>query len=158
MRKRIIGETADDGQPADAWLDLAALAEVELTSEDPQHPIEDALVAGGGAGTGWRAAGPGPQTIRLLFPTPASVRRIQLQFSEPDLERTQEFLLAWSSGPDLPVTEIVRQQWNFSPGGATSQSEDVRVELEAVAVLQLTITPDVSGGEARATLARLRVA
>lgn len=158
MRKRIISETPADGQPTDAWLDLVELAEVELTSEDPQHPIEDALAAGGGAGTGWRAAGPGPQTIRLILPAPVSVRRIQLEFREPDLERTQEFRLAWSSGPGRPVIEIVRQQWNFSPGGATSQSEDVRVELEGVAVLELTITPDVSGGDARATLARLGVA
>ncbi|MGB8020043.1 MAG: hypothetical protein WCF04_02315 [Candidatus Nanopelagicales bacterium] len=156
MRKRIITSTPAEGQSADAWLDLSDVAEVEITSEDPEHPIEHALLPS--AGAGWRAAGPGRQTIRLVFPDPQPIRRIRLEFTEPETERTQEFVLGWSSSREHPVAEIVRQQWNFSPGGGISETEDLRVDLQAVAVLELTITPDVSGGEARATLARLRLA
>ena len=40
MRKRIV-ESVDQGAvyPDGEWLDLEALAEVEIKSEDPAHPI-----------------------------------------------------------------------------------------------------------------------
>ena len=65
MRKRII-PSADEANPTsdDKWLDLEELVEVEVTSEDPEYPIESALLPGGTSG--WRASGPGEQTIRLL--------------------------------------------------------------------------------------------
>jgi hypothetical protein len=58
---------------------------------------------------------------------------------------------------DQPTREIVRQQWTFSPGGSTHETEDYRVDLW-VTVLELTISPHISGGEARASLAELRIA
>ena len=39
--------------------------------------------------------------------------------------------------------EIVRQQWNFSPQGSTSEIEDYGVGLPGVSALELTITPDL---------------
>ena len=60
------------------WKDLA---EVEITSEDAAHPIESALLPG--STSGWRAAEPGKQTIRLLFANPQRLRRIWLNFEEP---------------------------------------------------------------------------
>ncbi len=54
--------------------------------------------------------------------------------------------------------DVVRQQWNFSPQGATSETEDHRVELPAVTLLELSITPNTSGGAAVASLAQLRLA
>jgi len=56
------------------------------------------------------------------------------------------------------TTEIVRQQWNFSPEGATSETEDLHVELPAVTVLELSIIPEISGENALASLAQLRLA
>ena len=41
---------------------------MEVTSEDAAHPIESALLPG--SASGWRAAAPGTQTIRLLFIRP----------------------------------------------------------------------------------------
>jgi hypothetical protein len=82
-------------QSEDKWLAVGELAEVELTSEDPDFPIESALVTGREGG-GWRAAGPGEQIIRLIFNAPTAMRRIKLQFSETERERTQEFVLRWS--------------------------------------------------------------
>jgi len=86
------------------------------------------------------------------------IRRIHLEFLDVEVERTQEFVLRWSPGSAIPMTEIVRQQWNFSPAGANSQTEDFVVELPAVAVLELDITPDIGGGNVPATLTRLRLA
>jgi hypothetical protein len=54
--------------------------------------------------------------------------------------------------------EIVRQQWNFSPSGSTSEVEDYAVALACVSALELRIVPDTSGGDVRASLAALRLA
>ncbi len=156
MRKRIIPSGREANPRSDEnWLDLEELAEVEVTSEDPESPIESALLPGGTSG--WRASEPGEQTIRLLFAQPQTLRRIVLEFVEPAVERTQEFVLRWSSDGQT-LHDIVRQQWNFSPQGATAQTEDHRVELNGVTMIELTIVPDISGSTARASLARWRLA
>jgi len=157
MRKRIVTPTGQEAAKSDqAWLNLEDLTEVEVTSENPTHPIESALLSGGTAG--WRAAEPGKQTIRLLFDRPQRLRRIRLDFEETSAERTQEYVLRWSADRGQSFREILRQQWNFSPLGATSETEDHRVELPAATVLELTIIPDTSGREAFASLAALRLA
>jgi hypothetical protein len=157
MLKRLIAPVHRDTPPADRdWLDLESLAEVEFTSEDPAHPIESALLPGGGSG--WRAAEPGKQTLRLVFAHPQRIRQIRLNFVESVVERTQEYVLRWSPDGGRSFREIVRQQWNFSPAGTTSETEDHHVELSGVTVLELGITPDISGGNAPASLSQLRIA
>ena len=157
MRKRIIGRAQQAAPQAhQEWLNLERVAEVEISSEDAAHPIESALLAQ--RGSGWRAAEPGKQTIRLLFNHPQRLRRIWMNFLEPGTERTQEYVLRWSPDSGQSFREIVRQQWNFSPQGATSETEDHHVELPAVTVLELNIIPDISGGNAFASLAQLRLA
>ena len=157
MRKRIIAPVKQETAPADQdWLNVEDLAEVEISSEDAGHPIECALLPG--RASGWRAAGPGKQTIRLLFARPQRLRRIWLNFVEPITARTQEYVLRWSPDGGQSFREIVRQQWNFSPQGATSETEDHHVELPAVTVLELSIIPDTSGKDAVASLAQLRLA
>lgn len=157
MRKRIIAPSPQETAPAgEDWLCLADIAEVEITSEDAAHPIEDALFAA--KVTGWRAAQPGRQTIRLVFAQPQAIWRIRLHFVEPHVERTQEYALRWSADGGRSYREIVRQQWNFSPRGSTVETEDHRVELPAVTNLELNITPDISGGGSFASLAQLRLA
>jgi hypothetical protein len=98
------------------------------------------------------------QTIRLLFAHPQRLRRVWLNFVEPLTERTQEYVLRWSPDGGQSFREIVRQQWNFSPQGATCETGDHHVELPAVTVLELSIIPDTSGGNAFASLAQLRLA
>jgi len=157
MRKRIIGQGPGEAAAAEAgWLDIERLAEAEITSEEPDHPIEAALVPG--TGPGWRAAEPGEQTIRLLFDEPLRLRRIRLVFQEDEQERTQEFVLRWSPDGGRSYREIVRQQYNFSPPEATREVEDYNVELDGVTALEVKIIPDISGGSARASLAQLRLA
>lgn len=157
MRKRIIPPEQATEHPDDDWLSLDELAEIELTSESPAHPIENALLPGRAAG--WRAAAPGKQTIRLVFKEPQRLRRIRLEFHEPDTERTQEYVVRWSPDGGQSFRDVVRQQWHFSPRGAAVETEDYRCDLAGVTVLELSIVPDTtSGGNAVASLARLRVA
>ncbi len=159
MRKQIVPTSADAPEARGAWLDLERVAAVEVTSEDPAHPIEAALLPAGAASSGgWRAAQAGPQLVRLRFDAPQRLRRIRLRVDEPSRERTQELVLRWSGDGGASFREIVRQQWTFSPQGATSEVEDYAVDLSGVGVLELAIVPHVGGGEARATLTELRVA
>ncbi len=158
MRKEIIGSSpsAAASQPEQAWLDLERLAVVHVSSEDASHPVESALKAQ--AGPGWRAATPGAHTLKLLFDSPQPIRRILVEFEEAETERTQEFTLSWLAASG-EKREIVRQRWNFSPGGSMTETEDYRVDLDAVSMLDLTINPDVSGvSNAVVSLRRLRLA
>jgi hypothetical protein len=108
--------------------------------------------------TGWRAESPGEQTVRLLFEAPQRLRRIRLLFREEKDARTQEFVLRWSPTADGSSRDIVvRQQYHFSPSGATEEFEEYRVELEDVAAFELTIIPNLSGGS-YVSLAQLRLA
>lgn len=155
MRKEIIGEPRGGADRSrDSWIDVERVARAELTSEDPAYPIEAAL---GEHGSGWRAASPGSQLVRLVFDAPLDVRRVVVEFAADGEERTQEFVLRWSSAVDEPAREIVRQQWNFHAGCAR-EVEDYDVRLSGVRVLEVEVTPDVSGGPWLASLARLRVA
>jgi hypothetical protein len=157
MRKRIIGHGPREVAAAEpGWMDLERLAEVEITSEDDDYPIESALIPG--TGLGWRAAQPGEQTIRLLFDEPLRFKRIHLVFHEEEQERTQEFVIRWSPDGGKSYREILRQQYNFSSPGAADEVEDYDVDLEGVTALELKIVPDISGGRARASLAQLRLA
>ena len=157
MRKSIITQSPQGAKPTDFdWLDLEATARVELTSEDAAHPIESALKPG--AGPGWRASEPGRQTVRLLFDKPLTVKRVHLVFREEEQGRTQEFLLRWSSDDGRTFREIVRQQYTFSPPGNTVEIEDYEGDFAGLAGLEITITPEISGGSARASIAELRLA
>jgi len=155
MRKRLIRLGDSVEAESEQWLDLALLAEVEITSEASGFPIEAAL-AGEDQSLGWKAAHPGEQLIRLLFDQPQRLTRIALEFDEPTVARTQEFLLLWSSDGNS-YHEIVRQQWNFSPNSSPREYEDYKVDLAEVSVLELRIVPDISLGQAIATLKRLRL-
>lgn len=157
MRKRVVRPVAQRRKPlTDDWLPLEDLADVEVTSENMAHPVEAALL--GGHSAGWRAETAGRQTIRLLFRDPQPVKRIWISFLEPDAERTQEYVVRWSPDRGRSFHDVVRQQWNFSPRGATSQIEDHRVELHGVTALELSIVPDTRGGTAVASLRQLRLA
>ena len=163
MRKRSMDRVeptspASAADPVGEWLDLERLATVEVASESPAHPVESALLPRlAGGGIGWRAASPGTQTIRVVFDEPQRLRRIWLHFAEPAHDRTQEFVLRWSADRGESFHEVVRQQWNFSPRGATRETEDYRVDLPGATVLELTVTPDIGGAQIPASLARLRI-
>ncbi|GAB3528755.1 hypothetical protein GCM10027443_07150 [Pontibacter brevis] len=156
MRKKLINKQDEQLTAAEKnGLDLESIARVELSSESEDHPIEAAFTAD--TETGWRAAQPGKQTIRLVFDEPQSIRRIKLLFREQEQERAQEFLLRWQPAGDSSYREIVRQQYNFSPPQTTEEAEEYAVELNEVSTLELTINPDTNGNEAYALLTQLQL-
>jgi hypothetical protein len=157
MRKRLITQGAQGKILLDEnWMDLENSAQAELTSEDASHPIESALNPG--LGSGWRASEPGQQTVRLLFDKPLGIKRVHLVFHEDEEQRTHEFLLRWSSDGGRSCREIVRQQYHFIPPDNTREIEDYEVDLFELTVLEIIISPDISGGCARASIAELRLA
>jgi len=155
MRKNVIRVPQTAPTQDQDWLDVNQAASVEVSSEDENYPIESALI--GDEKRGWRAAEPGSQTIRLIFDSPQRLSRIWLAFQDSEVSRTQEFVLRWSSRVGQPFREIVRQQWNFSSPAGVREIEDYAVDLVDVGVLELTIVPDKSGGEAHASLAKMRL-
>jgi hypothetical protein len=156
MRKQLVPPTPETVRPhGEGWLDLERAAAVEVTSEEENFPIQAALVPG--ETQGWRAAIPGTQTIRLVFDQPQRLRRISLVCDEHETTRTQEFVLRGSSDGGRSFREIVRQQWNFSPPETVRELQEYQVELSDITVLELIITPDISGGMARASVNSLRV-
>jgi len=158
MRKRIVTPTPTAAHAQEDWLGLERAATVEVTSEDKDFPIESSLSLE--PRQGWRAGQPGTQTIRLVFDEPQELRRISLVFEENEeneVTRTQEFVLRASWNPGGPFRDIVRQQWNFSAPTSTREIEEYSVQLSDVALLELTIVPDISGGAVRASLKSLRL-
>ena len=157
MHKQTINTGSKDvSRSAAVWLDLERLAQVEITSENAEHPIESALIPD--RGSGWQAAQSGKQTIRLIFDQPLALGRILLRFDEKEQERTQEFVLRWLPEGQQSPREIVRQQYNFSPSTTNQEIEDYRVNLNGVSAVELEIVPDISGGGGYASLAQLRLA
>lgn len=154
MRKEITAG-ALEAQPAlpAGWIDLAAVASVRLTSEDPHHPIEAALTDP--AAAGWRAAHPGEQTIWISLHPPQRIRQINVAFRTTEA-RTQEFHLCWSSDGGVSYQELVRQQFNFSPA-TPSEEENYACDLAGVTDLKLVINPDIADASAHAALRYLRL-
>jgi hypothetical protein len=160
VQKVIVGQnpTAKKSHEDARWLDLEPIARVELTSEDPAFPIENALSTNPERNElGWRAASPGPQTIALVFTVPTHLRRIFAHFIDRKKERSQEFVLCYSSAKEKD-REIVRQQWNFNPTGSCQEIEDYTVDLDGVTRLELVIDPDRGRGNCHATLNAFRLA
>ena len=156
MRKRVIDiDKKQSNHPDRNWLDLEKLAVVEVSSENESFPIESALLPG--KESGWRASESGKQIIRLIFDNPQKLEWIRLNFEEAETERTQEYVLRWSGG-DQSGQDIIRQQWNFSPEGTTSEIEDHQVNLPAVTVLELSINPDINERNALASIEAMRLA
>ena len=109
MRKRLITPTPETVRSrGEGWLDIESAAVVEVTSEDPDCPVESAFLSGDERG--WRAAALGSQTIRLVFDRPQKLKYISLVFEENETTRTQEFVLRWSDDAGSSFRDIVRQQ------------------------------------------------
>jgi hypothetical protein len=156
MRKRIITRDSQSSVRTDEeYMDLQHLAQVEITSEDPAFPFESALTEV--KGKGWKAGNPGKQIIRILFDEPQNIKRIHLQFDEETRARTHEFVIFWSSADEASYREVVRQQFTFSPPATTSETEDYVVSLNDVKILELQIVPDITNGNAIASLTNLQI-
>jgi F5/8 type C domain-containing protein len=121
MQKTILGNQNQDSGPfGDPWFGIDAIAGIGVTSEAEGASVESVFDLD--SETGWRAENSGLQVIRITFGEPKTIRRIQLEFRESQFERTQEFTLhATAAGGER--TEVIRQQWTFSPQGSTQEVE-----------------------------------
>ena len=94
--------------------------------------------------------------IVIEFDRPQAISRLVYEVEETMRERTQEVRVEVSEDGGRSYREILVQEYNFSPGGATYQREDQRVNLRQVTHLRLTIVPNKSGS-GTATLTTLRL-
>jgi len=156
MRKTVLSPIcSSSAAPGHEWLDLEQAARVEVSSEAEGYPVEGALVKD--LQGGWRASEPGIQTIRLLFDRPQTIQLIRLVFKEKEFARTQEFVLRWLPQGTSAWKDVVRQQWNFSPPTSENESEEYKVDLLSATGLELSVRPDISGGDTRASLESLQL-
>ena len=153
MRKQLMPHPSDASVLRPPWLEVASLAHVELTSEDPASPIDAALLPH--TPPGWRAAQAGEQVIRLVFDHPQSLHHLRLVFAEAQQARTQEFVVRWSADGGQSYRDVVRQQYTFSPPGTVEEVEEYQVQLDDVTHVELRIVPDIQGADACATLQEL---
>jgi hypothetical protein len=157
MRKKILDkEPSIETFPDSAELDIPAIATALLTSEDPEHPVENAFDGRRGRGsTRWVAGSLGEQTLILVFDTPQMISHISLEVEEQEVSRTQELELSVSSDDGQTYRELRRQEYNFSPPDTTFQREVWAVTAEHVTHLRLRIKPDKGNRPCQATLTSL---
>jgi hypothetical protein len=150
MRKTVGGQKPD-ALPANA-VDVETEAHVAVTSEDARHPIEHAFDGRGApGGTEWIAGGPGEQRITVSFDTPQALRAVVVEIQDVLESRTQEIEFAVASGTG-PLDVVHRQEFSFSPAGATLERERWTIDRKDVRQIGLVIRPSKGGGSARARL------
>jgi hypothetical protein len=131
------------------WLDLEVVADGIITCADERVAR---------APRSWSAECPGEQTIEIRFRHRTSVRRLRVVCAEVDQPRTQEMTIWASLRGGEGHREVVRQQFNFSPHGATEEVEEYALQLDEVSTIQLRIVPSIDGRPAVARVIELRVA
>ena len=158
LRKQVIKAISLAPMRTSDAIDIAAVATVLVTSEEPDHPIDHAFDdRRGPGGSRWIAGEPGEQTVILAFDSPQAIRRVALEVEEPEVARTQELQLAVSTDGGRTYRELLRQEFNFSPTGTTFERENWAVNSDAVTHLRLHIKPDKGGNPSRATITSLVV-
>src|ERR1700756_714503 len=139
-------DTAASARAADE-IDIAGCATVSYSSEDPAHPVEHLLNGQSGPGaTRWMSAR--PDTIEHLvveFDQPQTISRLVYEVEEATRERTQEVRVEVSEDGARTYRQILVQEYNFSPRGATYQCEEQRFDLHRVSHLRLTVVPNKNG-------------
>ena len=155
VRKRRLGA---DPEPHAGGIDLAASATLAYSSEDPAHRVENLVDGRGGpGGTRWQAAQPNTtEQIVVELDRPQTLSRLVYEVEERERARTQEVRIEASSDGGKTYRGLLAQEYNFSPGGATFQHEDVRIEVVDATHVRLTIVPN-KGGPGTATLTTLQL-
>src|ERR1700736_1345654 len=158
LRKRPLETDATTNARAVGEIDIAGCATIAYSSEDPAHPVEHMLDGRSGPGaTRWMSARPDTtEHIVIEFDRPRSISRILYEVEETMQQRTQEVRVEVSEDGGQSYRQILVQEYNFSPRGATYQREEQRFNLPQVTHLRLTIVPNKSGS-GTVTLTRLRL-
>jgi hypothetical protein len=139
-------------------IDLARCATIAYTSENPAHPVEHLLDGRSGPGaTRWIGARPdATEKIVVEFERPQALSGLVYEVEETTRERTQEVRVEVSEDGGRTYRHLLVQEYNFSPGGATYQREEQRLDVRCASHLRLTIVPNKNGsGTATLTVLRL---
>ncbi len=158
LRKRPLEAEAATSARAAGEIDIAGCATIAYSSEDPAHRVEDMLDGRNGPGaTCWVSARPDVvEHIVIEFDRPQPIARLVYEVEETLQERTQEVRFEVSEDGAQSYRQILVQEYNFSPRGATYQREEQRFNLRQVTHLRLTLAPNKSGsGTASLTALRL---
>ena len=158
LRKRPLEAEAATSARAAGEIDIAGCATIAYSSEDPAHPVEHMLDGRNGPGaTCWVSARPDVvEHIVIEFDQPQPIARLVYEVEETLQERTQEVRFEVSEDGAQSYRQILVQEYNFSPRGATYQREEQRFNLRQVTHLRLTLAPNKSGsGTASLTALRL---
>ena len=158
LRKRPLETDATTNARAAGEIDIAGCATIAYSSEDPAHPVEHMLDGRSGPGaTRWISARPDTtEHIVIEFDRPQTISRLVYEVGETMREHTQEVRVEVSENGGRSYRQILVQEYNFSPEGATYQREEQRFDLRQVTHLRLTIVPNKSDS-ATATLTALRL-
>ena len=158
LRKRRLAADGAASASAEGELDIASCVAIAFTSEDPLHPVEHMLDGSSGPGaTRWTSARADTiEQILLEFDKPQVLSQLEYEVEEATRERTQEVRVEVSEDGGRTHRQILVQEYNFSPAGATFQREQQRLNLRQVSHLRLTIVPN-KNGSGIATLTALRL-
>jgi hypothetical protein len=158
VRKRLLAaDTATVGRAANE-IDIACCATIAYSSEDPAHPVDNLLDRRSGpGGTRWTSArADTTEHIVVEFDQPQTMSGLVYEVEETTRQRTQEVRVEASDDGGRTYRQILVQEYNFSPRGATFQREEQRFDLHLITHLRLTIVPNKSGSGA-ASLTTLRL-
>ena len=158
LRKRPLEADPPGHVGATGAIDIAGCATIAYSSEQPEHPVEHLLDGHSGLGaTRWTSARPDTiEHIVVEFDRPRTILRLVYEVEETERERTQEVRVEVSEDRGRTYRQILVQEYNFSPGGATYQRQEQRVNLKNVTQLCLTIVPN-KNGSGTATLTAFRL-
>jgi len=158
LRERPLTADAQANTGASAEIDIAGCATIAYSSEAPDQPVEHLLDGHAGPGaTRWISARPDTiEHILVEFDRPQAISRLVYEVEEAEQERTQEVRVEVSEDGGRTYRQILVQEYNFSPGGATYQREEQRFNLRQISHLRLTIVPN-KNGSGTATLTTFRL-
>jgi hypothetical protein len=158
LRKRLLGAPAAASAGAAGEIDIVRSATVAYSSERPTDPVEHLFDGSSGPGaTRWVGArGDATEEIVVEFDRPQAVSRLLYEVEEREGERTQEVRVEISEDGGQSWRQVLVQEFNFSPRGATFEREDQRLERRQATHLRLLIVPN-KNGSGSATLTTLRL-
>lgn len=155
VRKQQIGV---EPSRASGGIDLATNATLAYSSEDPADPVENIVDGRGGpGGTRWRAAAANTaEQIVVHLDRPTTLSRLVYEVEDRTADRTQEIRIEASSDGGNTYRELVTQEYNFSPNGATFQREELRIEVVDATDVRVNVVPN-KRGSGTATLTTLQL-
>lgn len=154
LRKKVMPSATGAAMlaPADT-IDIILNAEVIVTSESENFPLDNIVDGSTGPGSSqWVAGSTGPQTLIFKFDTPQNITGIVYEVEEQEVARTQEVCFEVSTDSGAHFREIMRHEYNFSPDGSTFQREELKLDLPQITDLKMIIKPDKGNLNCRAKL------